>query len=74
MIEQTNDLDTMLSQAIGHSLRFAEHKRYATVLQMIYHHCKKLPHDIFILNKERINILVSFEERLNTALCYERIE
>lgn len=74
MIEQTNDLDTMLSQTIGYSLRFAEHKRCATVLQMIYHHCKKLPHEIFFSNEERINLLASFEEHLNTALYYERIE
>lgn len=74
MIEQTSDLDTVLSQTLGHPLRFAEHKRRATVLQMIYYYCKKIPHDVFFSEEERINLLASFEKRLNEALYYERIE
>ncbi|MCW2481276.1 type III secretion system gatekeeper subunit SctW [Candidatus Symbiopectobacterium sp. NZEC135] len=74
MIENTDDVDILLSQTVGHPLRFAEHKNRALVLQMIYYYFKKLPHEVFFLGEERIKLLMYFEEKLNTALYHERIE
>ncbi|MGX8940021.1 type III secretion system gatekeeper subunit SctW [Symbiopectobacterium sp. Eva_TO] len=74
MIEHTDDVDMLLSQTVGHHLRFAEHKNRAVVLQMIYYYCKKLPHEVFFSEEERIKLLMCFEEKLNTALYHERIE
>lgn len=74
MIENTDDVDMLLSQTVGHHLRFAEHKNRAIVLQMIYYYCKKLPQEVFFSEEERIKLLMCFEDRLNAALYHERIE
>lgn len=74
MIENTDDVDILLSQTVGHPLRFAEHKNRALVLQMIYYYCKKLPHEVFFSEEERIKLLMYFEEKLHAALYHERIE
>ncbi|WP_440864941.1 type III secretion system gatekeeper subunit SctW [Symbiopectobacterium purcellii] len=74
MIEHTDDVDMLLSQTVGHYLRFAEHKNRAIVLQMIYYYCKKLPHEVFFSEEGRIKLLMCFEGRLNAALYHERIE
>ncbi|MBG6245650.1 hypothetical protein CS369_14250 [Candidatus Symbiopectobacterium sp. 'North America'] len=52
MIEHSDDVDMLLSQIVGHHLRFAENKNRAVVLQMIYYYCKKLPHEVFFQRKK----------------------
>lgn len=74
LIEPVDDLGELLKQSVGDYFRLSARKLRATLLQIIYWHCKKLPQEIFFSRESRESLLASFESLLSIALHYENIE
>lgn len=74
ILQSVEELSHLLTQTVGDHFRYARRKARAEILQIIYWHCKKLPHDIFFSKEEREMLLASFEELLKKALHHENIE